>query len=170
MATAKPSLARASARARPMRCAPPVTNAAIGTGRVGTAPVGSISVSTSPAGTAFLSRPHFGAGDIACRHAGASCSRPPARPVGALGHSGGSARRPDRQAEISLLEPSDLIAEPCRFFEFEIRSSLKHAFFEIGDDALEIGALIVGCLALGQTKGDVIALVNALQNIGYTAA
>src|SRR5712671_2970200 len=138
MARAKPSLARARARARPIRCAPPVTNAAIGTGRVGTAPVSSIPVSASPAGTAFLSRPHFGAGDIACRHAGASCSRPPARAVMALVPAGGPARRLDREAEIDLLEPADLIPEPRRVFEFEVGGSLAHALFEIGDDGFQI--------------------------------
>src|SRR5438128_9800619 len=110
MARAKPSLAKARARTRPIRCAPPVTNAAIGIGKVGTAPVSSVPVSASPAGTAFLSRPHFGASDIAGRHAGASCGRPPARAVGALDRSGGFARRLARQAEISLLEPANFIA------------------------------------------------------------
>src|SRR6267143_2685560 len=162
MATAKPSLARARARARPIRCAPPVTNAAIGMGRAGTAPVSSIPVSASPAGTAFLSRAHFGAGDIACRHAGASCGRPPARAVGALGRSSGFARRLDRQAEISLLEPSDLIAEPRRLFEFEVGGSIAHALFEIGDDGLQIGALVVGRFALGQPERHVVALINAV--------
>src|SRR6266446_10619920 len=161
MATAKPSLARARARARPILCAPPVTSAAVGMGRGGSAPVSSKSVSASPAGTAFLSRPHLGAGDIACRHAGAPCGRPAARAVVALSRRGRFARRLDRQAEISLLEPADLIAEPRCLFEFEIRCSLTHAFLEIGDDGLQIGALVMGCFALGQTKGHVIALINA---------
>src|SRR6266446_6962331 len=162
MARAKPSLARERARARPIRCAPPVTNAAIGMGSAGAAPVSSIPVSASPAGTAFPSRPHFGARYITGRHAGASPRRAPARAVGALGRSSGFARRLNGQAEISLLQPSDLVAEPRRLFEFEIRCGLTHAFFEIGDYGLQIGALVVGRFTLRQTNGHVIALVNAL--------
>src|SRR5437762_1776704 len=103
MATAKPSLARARARARPTRCAPPVTNAAMGMGDTGKAPVGAAPGSASPAGTALLSRPHLGAGHIARRHAGASGGRSAVRPVGALAAAGGPARRLDREAEIDLL-------------------------------------------------------------------
>src|SRR5216683_6482673 len=170
MATAKPSLARARARARPIRCAPPVTNAAIGMGKTGKAPVGAALGSASPAGTALLPRPHLGPGHVACRHAGASGRRSAARAVGALAAAGGPARRFDRESEIDLLEPADLIPEPRRLFEFEVGGSLAHALFEIGDDGLQIGALVMRRFALGQSERHMVALINAVEDIGDPVA
>src|SRR4051812_24400171 len=164
MATAKPSSAKARASARPTRCAPPVTSAAVGIGGIGAAPVSSTPGAASPPGTTFLSRPHLGPSDVARGHARASRSRSAARTVGPRTRAVHAARHFDGEAEINLLEPSNLVAESRRLLKFQIRGSLAHTFFEIGDDGLQIGALVMRRCALRQSEGHVIALVNALQN------
>src|SRR6516162_3860741 len=170
MATAKPSLARARARARPTRCAPPVTSAVLGIGGTGNPPVSSAPGSASPTGTALLSRSHLRAGHITRRHSGASgCRtapgilrppRPGRSPVGQLG----------RKAEIDLLEPADLVAQPGRLLKFKVCGGFAHALFEIGDDSLQIGALVMRRLALRQSEGYMIAFVNAFEDVGDAAA
>src|SRR5260370_4981064 len=98
-----------------MRCAPPVTSAACGTGGTDNAPVGSGRGPASPAGTTFLPRPHLFAGHIPRREACASRNRPASRALGALG----AAWQRDPQAAIDLLAPTDLFAQPPRLFQFQ---------------------------------------------------
>src|SRR5215468_7189450 len=133
IATANPSSERARTKARPIRCAPPVTNAALGIGGTAEPPVRS----GSPAGTTLPSlfpRPHLRARDIACRNAGAPCRRTASRPLGALSPSSGTIRLPGRKTEIDLLEAPDFVAEPRRFLEFQLGSGFAHPLFEIADD------------------------------------
>src|SRR5205809_2746191 len=170
MATAKPSSARASVRTRPIRCAPPVTSAALGIGGTASAPVSSSASSASPTGTALLSGSHLGAGHVARRHPGAAGGRTAARTISPPHPDPPFAYLLDGQTEIGLLEPADLVAQPRRLFEFEIGCRLAHPFFEIGDDGLQIGALIMRRFALRQSKRHVIALVNTLQDVGDAAA
>src|SRR6516225_4186511 len=172
MATANPSSASAKARARPIRLAPPVTSAALGTASTGIAPVSS-SCSGSAAGTApplLLSRPHLGARHLACRNAGSSGHRSAARGVGASSPTHCPARRLDGKAEIGLFEAADLVAQPCRLLEFEIRGSFAHALFEIGDHGLQIRPLVMSGFTLRQPEGQVIAFVDAFENVGDAAA
>src|SRR5947207_14825156 len=143
MATAKPSSAKARANVRPTRCAPPVTSAAIGMGGTGAAPVSSTSGAALPPGTALLSRPHLGPSHLACRHARASRGRSAARTIGPRNRAVHTARHFDREAEINLFEPSDLVAQSCRLLKFEIGGGLAHTLFEIGDDGLQICALVM---------------------------
>src|SRR5271166_1980938 len=166
MATANPSWARANTRARPIRCAPPVTSAASGIGGTGIAPV----ISGSPAGTALLSCPHFCAHYVVSRDAGASGRRSAALALAALTADDGAARRRDWKPEIDLLEPADLIAQTCRLFEFEVGGGVAHTLFEIGDHGLQIGALVVGRFSLRQPERHVIAFIDAPEDIGDPVA
>ena len=135
-----------------MRLAAPVTNAAFGTAGAGNAPV---CVSASGADTtltaaAFGAGAHLGAHQLAGRHAGAAQGRAAARlPVGG-------------QPEIGLFEAADLVAQPRRLLEFEIGGGGAHAFFEIGDDRLQILALIVRSVAFAEPHRNVIALAADL--------
>src|SRR5215470_11256351 len=160
MATAKPSPASVRTRASPIRCAPPVTNAARGIGGTGKSPAVTGPCSASPAFTSlssFLARPHFGARHVARRDACSPRGGPSGRTVG----PGRTAVQPiGRKTEINLLEPADLVAQPRRLLEFELGGGLAHALFEIGDDGLQIGTLIVRRFTLGQSEGHVIALVD----------
>src|SRR5437762_5588190 len=148
-----------------MRRAPPVTSAAFGTGGAGKAPVSIVSsvpaLSRSAAGTACLSAgPHLGAHSLARRQAGAPHRRAAAQPT--LSHVG--------KPELYLLQPADLIAQPRGFLEFEIGGGGAHALFHIGDDRLQILALVVRRIALAEADRDVIGLVDAVENVGDAAA
>src|SRR5947208_5320785 len=148
-----------------MRRAPPVTSAAFGTGGVGKAPVSAVSSvsarSRSAAGTAFLSAAaHLGAHRLARRQAGAAHRRAAAwLAIGAV-----------RKPELDLLQPADLVAQPGGFLEFEIGGGGAHALFHVGDDRLQILALVVRRIALAETDRDVIVLVNAVEDVGDAAA
>src|SRR6516162_10070648 len=133
IATANPSSARASTKARPIRCAPPVTNAALGIGGTARPPVRS----GSPAGTTLPSlfpRPHLRACDIACRNAGAPCRRTAPSPLGSLPPSSSTVRVLCGQTEIGLLETPDLVPKPRRLFEFQLGGGFAHSLLEIADD------------------------------------
>src|SRR5438067_9078863 len=137
-----------------MRRPPPVTSAARGTGGTGKAPVTAVSLlasgSRSAAGTAFLStRPHFGAHRLARRQTGAAHRRAAARPL---------LRLIPRQTEIDLLEAAELVAQPRRLFEFEIGGGGAHALFHVGDDRLQILALVMRRIAFAEADRDGIVL------------
>src|SRR6516162_7935121 len=136
-------------------------------GGAGNAPFGCPPGSALPTGTAFLASPHLGADHIARRDAGASCRRAAVLTIGAPGS------RPvgrSRKAEIGLLQAADLVAQSGGLFKFEIRSGVAHALFQISDDRLQIGALIMRSFALRQSVRDVISLVNALQDVRDASA
>src|SRR5579862_9882792 len=120
-----------------MRWPPPVTSAALGTSGAGKAPLGAAS---EPAGTALLLGPHLGAHHVARRDAGAAALRASARAFGAADAGRNNARG---ETEIGLLQPLDLVAQPRGFLEFEVGGGGAHALFEIGDDRLQILALVV---------------------------
>src|SRR5579883_2961643 len=73
------------------------------------------------------------------------------------------------EAEIELLEAADLVAQPRRLLEFEIGGGGAHLLLEIGDDGLEVGALIMRRVALAETDGNVVLLVAAFENVGAGA-
>src|SRR5947207_11158057 len=148
-----------------MRRAAPVTSAAFGTDGVGKAPVSAVSsvpaASRSAAGTAFLpAGAHLGAHSLARRHAGAAHRRAAAQP--ALCGIG--------EPELDLLEPADLVAQPGGFLEFEIGGGGAHALFHVGDDRLQILALVMRGVALAEAHRDMIVLVNAVEDVGDAAA
>src|SRR5262249_13815868 len=134
MATAKPSAARARTRAWPIRCAPPVTSAALGIGGSVKSPADVRPGSASPALTplpAPLPRPSWGAASRAAGAARPPGGGPPGRPRRTV-RPGAAAIQPiERKPEIGLLESADLVAQPRRLFEFELGGSLAHAFFKI---------------------------------------
>src|SRR5437763_15176714 len=144
-----------------MRRAQPVTSAARGTGGTGKAPVTAVSLllsgSLSAAGTPFLStRPHFGAHRLARRQTGAAHRRAAARPT--LSRVG--------QAKLDLLEAAELVAQPGGLLEFEIGGGRAHALFHIGNNGLQILALVVRRIALAEADRDVIVLIVAVENVG----
>src|SRR6266852_6784076 len=137
-----------------MRRAPPVTSAAGGTAGVGKPPS---SVSLSGAGTACLAAgAYLGTHHFAGRHAGAPRRRAAARPVLGL----------QRQPQFGLFEPADLVAQPGRLLEFEIGGGAAHALFQIGDDRLQILALVMRGVAFTKPDGDVVALVDTVEDVG----
>src|SRR5262249_22092673 len=141
-----------------MRRAPPVTNAAGGMLGVAKAPVTATSgADTALAAAALGARADPGAHRFARRHAGPPEGRSAARPVaaGAFG-----------KAEIGLFKPADLVAQPRRFLEFEIGGGGPHALVEVGDDRLQILALVMRRIALAQPDQHVIALVYAIEDVG----
>src|SRR5437762_4571941 len=147
-----------------MRRPPPVTSAARGTAGTGKAPVTALSLllsgSRSAAGTAFLpARPHFGAHRLARRQTGAAHRRAAARPT----------LSPVGQAKLDLLEAAELVAQPGGLLEFEIGGSRAHAFFHVGDDRLQILALVMRRIALAEADRDVIVLIDAVEDIGDAA-
>src|ERR1700741_3118684 len=170
MATAKPSPARARAKARPIRCAPPVTRAALGIGATGKPPVSSVLGLASSAATALPPRSHFGAGYLARRPTGPPRRRASMRAVRAPRLGRFSRRQPGRKSKIDLLEPADLVPQPCCLLEFEIGGGVAHALFEIRDHCFEIGALVVLRLSLRKPKRHMIALIDALEDVGNPAA
>src|SRR5204862_7378987 len=97
---------------------------------------------------------------LARRQAGAAHRRAAAWPaIGAVG-----------ETEFDLLQPADLVAQPGGFLEFEIGGGDAHALFHIGDDRLQILALVVRRIALAEADRDVIGLVDAVENVGDAAA
>src|SRR5437763_8880110 len=120
-----------------MRRAPPVTSAAWGIGATGKAPVTSSGADTAMLGAGA----HLGAHHLARRHAGAAQGRAAAHPI--------AAGRLD-QSELCLFEAADLVAQPRRLLEFEIGGGGPHAFFEVGDDRLQVLALVVRRVALAE--------------------
>src|SRR5437763_13126832 len=147
-----------------MRRAQPVTSAARGTGGTGKAPVTAVSLLTSgsgsAAGTAFLStRAHFGAHRLARRQTGAAHRRAAARPT--LSRVG--------QAKLDLLEAAELVTQPSRLLEFEIGGGGAHALFHVGDDRLQILALVMRRIAFAEADRDVIVLIDAVEDIGDAA-
>src|SRR5258708_5310522 len=111
-----------------MRWLAPVTSAALGISGVGNAPLG---IASEPAGTAVLFRPHLGAHHVASRHPGTPGDRASTRALGAPNSRWRCARR---EAEIGLLQPLDLVAQPRGLLEFEIGRGGAHTLFEVGDD------------------------------------
>ena len=128
-----------------------------GIGGGGSAPVNSsassrsvLPVGSAPAGTAFLAGPHLGTRHLTRRNAGASGGRAAggtlAAPCGGAVRTTRGCRH--RQAEISLLEPADLVAQPCRLFEFEIGSGATHLFLEISHDGQHLFAVNTGSVSI----------------------
>src|SRR5262249_51745158 len=80
-------------------------------------------------------------------------------------------RRQARRAEakIVFLEPLDFVSEPRGFLEFEIGGGGAHLLLEIGEHRLEVRALVMRLLALAEADGDVIALIDAFENVGDAA-
>ena len=141
-----------------MRRAPPVTSAACGTGGVGKPPCRSPGRCGVRRGhgvpcSALGAGAHLGPHHVAGRHAGAAQrSSGRATPLG-RGRFG--------EPEFGLFEPADLVAQPRRLLEFEVGGGGPHALFEIGDDRLQILALVVRRVALAEPDRDVVALVDA---------
>src|SRR5262249_50211642 len=71
-----------------------------------------------------------------------------------------------RRPETDLPEPADLVTQPCRLFELEIGGGGAHALFEVGDNRLQVFALVMRRLALAEPDGDVVGLVDAVEDIG----
>ena len=118
------------------------------------AAVGRMRSSAATSRTAVLLRPHLGAHHVARRDAGAAGLRAPARAFGAADagrHGAGG------EAEIGLLQPLDLVAQPRGFLEFEIGRGGAHALFEIGDDGFEVLALVMRRVAFAEPDRDVVA-------------
>src|SRR5580765_8361366 len=158
MATAKPASARLSASARPIRRAPPVTSAAGGTGRVAKPPVNSPGALGLDAGTALLAASaHLGPHHFAGRHAGAAGGRAAARPA-RRGRCG--------EPQFGLFEPADLVAQPRGFLEFQLGGGAAHALFEIGDDRLQVLALVMQRVAFAEPERYVVALIDAVEDVG----
>src|SRR6476646_8557969 len=127
-----------------MRRAPPVTSADFGTGGIGKPPCNSAGARLSGAG------PVLGAHQLARRHAGSPQGRAAAYAAGRGGLC---------QAELGLFEPTDFVAQPRRFLEFEVGRGRPHALLEIGNDSLQVLALVMRRVALAQADRDVIALI-----------
>src|SRR5690348_14505362 len=104
------------------------------------------------------------------------CARLHARDIagGDAGAAGGraAARGPavaGGNLELRLLQPPNLVAEPRRFLEFEIGGGGTHALLEIRDHRLEVGALVVTGLALREAHRQMVALVDAVEDVGDAA-
>ena len=152
-----------------MRRAAPVTSAAFGIGGVGKPPCTLLGLCGVTRGhgvpcPTLAAGAHLGPHHLARRHAGPAQCRAAARP--APTRRGRAIRR---QPEIGLFEAADFVAQPRRFLEFEVGSGGAHVFFEIGDDRLQILALIVRRVALAETDRDVILLIDAVENVGDAA-
>src|SRR3954454_3112325 len=148
-----------------MRRAPPVTNAAFGIGGIGKPPCTSRGSAPSGPDTAFPARTlaagaHLSANHFARRHTGSPQCRATPRAAPLIPD-----RAIRRQSEIGLFEAANLVAQARRFLEFEIGSDGAHAFFEIGDDRLQIPPLVVRRLVLAETDGDVVLFIDAAEDI-----
>src|SRR6185437_6153604 len=56
--------------------------------------------------------------------------------------------------------------QPRRLLEFEIGGGGVHALFQIGDDRLEVGALVMERRIGAGADGDVILFIDAFEDVG----
>src|SRR5579875_4118484 len=146
--------------ARPMRRAAPVTRVA---------PLATRFLSTAVAMEAL---PRLALGEFLGRLTGPAADRATAHggKRRAAARAGRGVRRARRaKAEIEFLQALDLVPEPRRFLEFEIGRRLAHLLLEIGDHRFEVRALVMRLLALAEIDGNVIRLINAVEDVGDAA-